>query len=176
MAESRTDEPIEPKRPLEKPSETSAGLPGRAPGDGLSVPSAGILKEKEQKDLENRLVETIKGLGTNMTRKEILALARQVETAKGLDELKRNLETQPGIGRHIPEEVLRDLLQLCQEVREIAGSNLRELKLEIGKTNVMPEYDVNPSSYFSHRFPWVKRLEETELGKSVVIDVQGFLV
>lgn len=149
---------------------------GGEPSPRTEIPSAGILKEKERRDLEGRIVETMKGLGTGMTRKELVALARQVETAKNLEDLKRNLETKANIGKDVPEEVLRDLFQLFQEVREIAESDLRELKLEIGRTNVMKDYEADPGANFSHRFPWVKRLEDTELGKSVVIDVQGFLV
>jgi hypothetical protein len=140
------------------------------------VPEAGVLKEKEKKDLETRIVDTMRNLGSKLTKKEILALASKIEVSKGLDELKKNLESEGGIGKEIPEEALRAVMDLVRGARELAESGLAELKLEISKTAIGKDYEIDLSTYFSHRFPWIKRLEESELGENVVIDVAGFLV
>lgn len=138
--------------------------------------SAGILKEREREDLEDRIVETMKRLGSRLTKKEILALSQKIEVSKGLDELKRGLEAEAKLTKEIPDEVLAEIFRLIAEAREAAESGLKELKLEIVRTNRSKEYEINAATYPSHRFPWVKRLEETELGKSIVIDIEGFLV
>lgn len=138
--------------------------------------NAGILKEKDRSDLEGRIVDTMRKLGSKMTKKEILALAQKIEASKGLDELKKSLESEAKLSKEIPEDVLKEVWQLIQEAREITESGLKELKLEIVRVNPTKEYEIDASTYYSNRFPWVKRLEETELGKSVVIDVEGFLV
>lgn len=43
---------------------------------------AGILKDKEKTDLENRIVDTLKSLNSHMTKKEILALIQRIEVGK----------------------------------------------------------------------------------------------
>lgn len=43
---------------------------------------AGILKDKEKTDLENRIVDTLKNLSSHMTKKEILALIQRIEVGK----------------------------------------------------------------------------------------------
>lgn len=138
--------------------------------------SAGVLKEKEKSDLEGRIVDTMRKLGSRLTKKEILSLAQKIEVSKGLDELKKSLENEAKFSKDIPDDVLEEVCRLIQEAREITESGLKELRLEITKTNPTKQYDIDASTYYSNRFPWVKRLEETELGKSVVIDIEGFLV
>lgn len=138
--------------------------------------SAGILKEKEQKDLEGRIVDTMRSLGSRLTKKEILALAQKIEVSKGLDELRKSLESEAKLSKELSDDVLQEVFHLFQEVRELTESGLKELKLEIAKINPSKNYEIDQATYLSHRFPWVKRLEETELGKNVVIDIEGFLV
>lgn len=46
---------------------------------------AGILKDKEKIDLENRIVDTLKSLNSHMTKREILALVHRIEVGKGLE-------------------------------------------------------------------------------------------
>lgn len=125
--------------------------------------SAGILKEKEQKDLEGRIVDTMRSLGSRLTKKEILALAQKIEVSKGLDELRKSLESEAKLSKEIPDDVLREVFHLIGEVRELTESGLKELKLEISKINPSKNYEIDQTAYLSHRFPWVKRLEETEL-------------
>lgn len=150
-------------------------VPERPQGTNLPPSEAGILKEREKRDLEGRIVETMRSLGSKLTRKEIIALAQRVEVSKGLDGLKRELESDPKIAKEIPEETLKEFMDLIRNARELAESGLEELKLEIGKTNPTRYYDIDKSAYFSSRFPWVKRMEESELGENLVIDVAGFL-
>ncbi len=162
MSETRKDDAPNPeKRPKTPTPESEA--------------AAGVLKEREQKDLETRIVSTMRSLGSKLTRKEILTLAEKIEVSKGLDDLKRRLESDASISKEIPGEVLEAFAALIREARELAGSGLEELRIEVAKTNPTREYEIDRSAYFSHRFPWVKRFEESELGENVVIDVAGFL-
>lgn len=115
--------------------------------------TAGMLKEKEQKDLEGRIVDTMRSLGSRLTKKEILALAQRIEVSKGLDELKKGLENEAKLSKEIPDDILREVYRLIQEAREITESGLKELKLEISKINPSRNYEINESAYFSHRFP-----------------------
>ncbi|MFZ3232971.1 MAG: hypothetical protein WA194_05645 [Patescibacteria group bacterium] len=84
--------------------------------------SAGILKEKEQKDLEGRIVDTMRSLGSRLTKKEILALAQKIEVSKGLDELRKSLESEAKLSKDIPDDVLQEVFHLIQEVRELTES------------------------------------------------------
>ena len=136
----------------------------------------GILKSRDDKDLEGRIVTTMRGLGSKLTRKEILSLASKIEASASLDELRKNLESDGKIGKEIPEEALRAVMDLISQARELAESGLEELKLEVARIPETKEYEIHPEVYFSKKFPWVKRLEESELGKNLVIDVAGFLV
>lgn len=158
MNEERRDDL--PKRPEKRPETVSAG----------------ILKEKDKADIESRIVDTMRALGSKMTRKEILALASRMEVSHGLDELKKGLEKDAGLSEELSDEALNEVFQLIREAREIAGSGLKELKLQIGKTNPTKEYEIDRNAYLSSRFPWIKRFEESELGTNVVIDLEGFLI
>ncbi len=84
--------------------------------------SAGILKEKDVRELEGRIVETMKRLGSRLTKKEILALSQKIEVSKGLDELKRSLEAEAKISQKIPDDVLFEIFRLLGEAREAAES------------------------------------------------------
>lgn len=67
------------------------------------------------------------------------------------------------MSKDIPDDVLREVFRLIQEVREFAESGLKELKLEITKVNRSKEYEIDASAYPSHKYPWIRRFEETEL-------------
>jgi len=43
---------------------------------------AGILKEKEKKDLEDKIVDTLKKLNSGLTKKEIMSLFNKIEASK----------------------------------------------------------------------------------------------
>lgn len=155
----------------EKQPEKDVPKPGKSP-----EMSAGILKKKEREDLEDRIVDTMKRLGSRLTKKEILALSQKIEVSKGLDELKRSLESEAKISKEIPDEALSEVFRLIAEAREAAESGLKELRIEIARVHRSKNYEIDERTYPSSRFPWVKRLEGSELGKSVVVDVEGFLV
>lgn len=85
--------------------------------------SAGVLKEKDKADLENRLTETLKNLNSRLTKKEILSLIHRIEVGKGLEGLRSELEKEKKLeGTKISDELLQDILNLFREVEQIAES------------------------------------------------------
>ncbi|MDD2487590.1 MAG: hypothetical protein PHS92_04425 [Candidatus Gracilibacteria bacterium] len=143
-----------------------------------NINNAGILKEKDKKDLEDRIVETLKKLNGKLTKKEILALFSKVEASKGLDGLRNELEKESKLGgQEISEEMLQDILDLIREAKEIAQKGIDELKLELKKVlNETKEYELDKSIYLSSRFSFIKKLEKSELGKSIILDIAGITV
>lgn len=135
---------------------------------------AGILKDKEKTDLENQIMDTLKSLNSHMTKKEILALIHRIEVGKGLEGLRGELEKEKKLeGAEISDEALEDILSLFREIEKAVGSDLRELKLELGRLNVSKEYTVDTAIYLSSKFPWIKKLEESKLGENIIIDLAG---
>ncbi|HBB27185.1 TPA: hypothetical protein DCZ36_01650 [Candidatus Gracilibacteria bacterium] len=138
---------------------------------------AGILKDKEKTDLENRIVDTLKSLNSHMTKKEILALIQRIEVGKGLEGLRSELSKEKKLsGAEISDSALQDILNLFREVEQVAEFGLQELKLELGRLNESKEYTVDTAIYLSSKFPWIKKLEESKLGDNIVIDVAGIAV
>lgn len=138
--------------------------------------SAGVLKEKDKADLENRLTETLKNLNSRLTKKEILSLIHRIEVGKGLEGLRSELEKEKKLeGTNISDELLQDILNLFREVEQIAESGLKELKLELSSLNESKEYTVDKAIYLTNRFPWIKRLEQSKLGENIIIDLAGIM-
>ena len=146
----------------------------------MDVPSeirAGVLKKKEQSDLENTIVDTLKNLNARLTKKEILSLMHRIEVASGLDGLRKELEKEKKLeNTDITDETLRVIFELFHEVERVAESGLEELKLELSRLNESKDYEIDPLVYPTNKFPWIKRLEESELGKNIVIDIAWMLV
>ncbi|MCK9272636.1 hypothetical protein M0P65_03760 [Candidatus Gracilibacteria bacterium] len=139
---------------------------------------AGILKEKEKKDLEDKIVDTLKKLNSGLTKKEIMSLFNKIEASKGLDGLKKELQKEIKIGgKEIPEEILRSILDLIKESKEITLKGIEELKIELGKVlNESKEYEIDTEVYLSSKFKFIKKLEESELGKNIILDIAGVTV
>jgi hypothetical protein len=134
----------------------------------------GILKDKEQKDLENQIIDTLKSLNSHMTKKEILALIHRIEAGKGLEGLRAELSKEKKLeGAEISDEALQDILNLFREIEQVAGSDLKELKLELSRLNESKEYIIDKTIYLSSKFPWIKKLEDSKLGESIIIDMVG---
>ena len=139
--------------------------------------SAWILKEKDKDDLEWRIVETLKKLNWKLTKKEILELFHRVEVSKWLDGLKKELEKEKMLWwKEITDELLNSILDLIKEAKEVAQKWIEELKFELSKLNESKFYQIDKKAYLSSKFPWVKKLEDSELGKNVVIDIAGIIV
>lgn len=140
----------------------------------LTEQHAGIFKEKEKNDLENRIVDTLRSINSHMTKKEILALINRIETGKGLEGLRAELGKEKKLeGAKISDEALQDILNLFREIEQVAESGLKELRLEIGRLNESKEYVVDKAIYLSSRFPWIKKLEDSKLGENIIIDLAG---
>ncbi|MDD2891796.1 MAG: hypothetical protein PHQ95_02420 [Candidatus Gracilibacteria bacterium] len=137
----------------------------------------GILKDKEKRDLENQIVDTLKSLNSHMTKKEILALIHRIEAGKGLEGLRSELSKEKKLeDAEISDEALQDILKLFREIEQVAGSELKELKLELSRLNESKEYTIDKAMYLSSKFPWIKKLEDSKLGKNIVIDIAGITV
>ena len=74
-----------------------------------------FLKEKEQKDLEGRIVDTMRSLGSRLTKKEILALAQKIEVSKGLDELRKSLESEAKLSKELSRRDTGNTLYILDE-------------------------------------------------------------
>ena len=136
---------------------------------------AGILKEKEKKDLEDKIVDTLKKLNSGLTKKEIMSLFNKIEASKWLEWLKKDLQKEIKIWwKEIPEEILRSILDLIKESKEITLKWIEELKIELGKVlNESKEYEIDTKVYLSSKFKFIKKLEESELWKNIIIDIAG---
>ncbi|MDD2565960.1 MAG: hypothetical protein PHZ26_05035 [Candidatus Gracilibacteria bacterium] len=138
------------------------------------VENAGIFKEKDKLDLESRIVDTLKKLNGKLTKKEIMELFHRVEVGKGLDGLKKELEKEVKLGgKEISDEVLKAILDLIKESTELAHKGIEELKLELNKLNISKIYDIDKKVYFSNKYPWIKKLENSELGENILKDIAG---
>ncbi|EKE29153.1 MAG: hypothetical protein ACD_2C00218G0002 [uncultured bacterium (gcode 4)] len=138
---------------------------------------AWILKEKEKDELEWRIVETLKKLNWKLTKKEIMELFHRIEVSKGLDGLKSELEKEKKLWwKEITDELLWSILDLIKEAKEVAQKWIEELKFELNKLNESKFYEIDKKAYLSSRFPWVKKLEDSELGKNIVLDMAWIAV
>ena len=139
-----------------------------------SVPEikAWIFKEKELRDLESRITDTLKRLNSKITSKEIRELLSRVEVSKWLDWLKNELEkTKKLWWKEISEDLLKTILELIKESKEITQNKIEELKIELNKLNESKFYEIDKKAYITSKFPWIKRFEESELWKNVIIDI-----
>jgi hypothetical protein len=139
--------------------------------------NAWILKEKEKDELEWRIVETLKKLNGKLTRKEIMELFHRVEVGKWLDGLKKELEKEKKLWwKEITDELLGSILDLIKEAKEITQKWIEELKFELNKLNESKFYEIDKNAYPSTSFHWVKKFEDSELGKNPVIDIVWIVV
>lgn len=133
---------------------------------------AWIYKEKEKQELESRIVGTLKSLNGKLTKKEIMELFHRVEVGKWLDWLKKELEKEVKLWwKDISEEVLKAILDLIKESKELAQKGIEELRLELDKLNESKFYEIDKKVYLSSRYNWIKKLEDSELGKNIIIDI-----
>lgn len=133
-----------------------------------------ILKEKDKKDLENRIVDTLKTLNSKLTKKEILELFSRVEVSKWLDWLKNELKKEKMLWwKEISEDLLKAILDLIKESKEITQKWIEELKIELKKLNESKFYDIDKNVYLTNKFAWIKKLEDSELGKNIILDITG---
>ncbi len=133
---------------------------------------AGTFKEKEKKELENQIINSLKKLNSNLTKREILALMNSVEVWKGLDWLRKILEKDKKLwDKEISDDALRAILDLIKEVKEITLHWIEELKLELTYLNESKEYTIDKKVYLSSKFSWIKKIEESPLWKNIIIDI-----
>lgn len=139
--------------------------------------NTGILKDKEKKDLEDQIVDTLRNLNSHLTKKEIVALMNRIEISKGLEGLRSELQKEKKLeNADLSDEALQDIMQLFREVEQVVSSGLEELKLELTKLNKSTEYDVDKLVYLTSRIPWIKRLEESKLGENIILDIAAIAV
>ena len=134
---------------------------------------AWILKEKEKKDFEERVINTLRTLNSRLTKKEVIALFNKIEVSKWLDWLRQELEKEIKIwNSEISEEMLKNILDLIKESKEITLKWIEELKIDLTKVlNKSKSYDVDKRIYLSNKYKFIKKLEESELWKNIIIDI-----
>lgn len=164
MSEVRKDQ--DPKKPLHMPE---------------TLINAGILKDKEKLEIETELIDTLKTMSQRLTKKDINSLLSRVEVGKGLEGLRQELQKEKKLDSvEFSDETLQTILDLIRESKsieqELTKNNIDELKLEISKLNPSIEYEIDKQAYLTNRFPWIKRFENSELGKNIVIDIAGIAV
>ncbi len=138
---------------------------------------AGVLKEKDKLDLESRITETLKRLNGKLTKKDIDSLLSRIETTHSLEGMRKELVKEKKLDNvEISDELLQSILDLIGESREVAKSHIEELKLELSRLNPSPEYTIDNKVYLTNKFPWIKKLEESPLGKNIVLDIAGIAV
>ena len=140
--------------------------------------TAGILKEKEKQDIENALLDTLKSMSQKLTKKDIDHLLSRVEVGRGLEGLRHELQKEKKLDTvEISDETLQAILDLIQESRllerQLTKDNIEELRLELSRLNPSVEYTVDTEAYLTNRFPWIKKFEQSELGKNIIIDLGG---
>lgn len=139
----------------------------------LNQIEAWILKEKEKKDFEERVINTLRTLNSRLTKKEVIALFNKIEVSKWLDWLRQELEKEIKIwNSEISEEMLKNILDLIKESKEITLKWIEELKIDLTKVlNKSKSYDVDKRIYLSNKYKFIKKLEESELWKNIIIDI-----
>ena len=117
-------------------------------------------------------------MNSKLTRKEIISLFSKVETSKWLEGLKQELEKESKIWwGEISDEVLKMILDLINESKEITSKWIEELKIELWKVlNESKDYEIDKNVYMSSKFNFIKKLEESELWKNIILDIAGITV
>jgi hypothetical protein len=143
--------------------------------------NSGIFKEKEKREVESEILDTLRTMSQKLTKKDIDGLLSRVEVGKGLDGLRVELQKEKKLDTtEFSDETLQAILDLIRESRtleqQLTKSNIEELKLKVGKLNPSLEYEIDKQVYLTNRFPWIKRFEDSELGKNIIIDIAGITV
>ena len=139
--------------------------------------NAGILKEKERETIEAEIVEKLGGITKHLTRAEIGRLAERIKTADSIESLKNTLRQEERLEKsELSDEVVHDLFALIEEIRKVVKLSLDELRINIGKIDPEREFSVESAIYPSHHMEWVKRLEKSELGENIILDIAGITV
>ena len=134
-------------------------------------PVSGVLAEEDRKKLERSVLERFKRLGSRLTKKEINSLISQIETAGNLEALKEKIS---GVSKEKSDELLlSEILDLAKEIRESALAGIEELRMDVGNLLKTEELVLKKGTFPSERFAFVKRLEKSELGTDIVLDIVG---
>lgn len=133
--------------------------------------TAGIFKEKEKKDLEWAIRSELKKLWNSLTKKDILELMAAVETSKNLTHLKDVLTDK--IPDREKQETIENILALAKKIREWALEWIKELELQVKNRERKVPLSIKNEFFFSHQYARVARLENSELGKNLILDITG---
>ncbi len=137
-----------------------------------NIDKAWIFKNKEKKELESNIIDAVKKLNSKLTKKEIIHLMRIIETSAWLDWLKNELSEKHVLWtKKIPDDVLKSIIDLINKAKEISKSWIDNLKIEINILNKSKEYDINKNVYFSSKFNWIKKYEESKLWDNLKLDI-----
>ncbi len=128
---------------------------------------AGILKEREKKELEKEIIEKLRFIGKKLSKKELSELLAQIETTKNIESLKNQLKG----GSEQNKEALNLILSLYESIRSGAKEGISELRIDLEKVLQPPTYSRKSWSHFSDRFTFTKTLEQSELWTKIHLDI-----
>jgi hypothetical protein len=159
----------ENRNPLESPPpHKSAKIQKEIPMHG------GILQESDKKKLEGEIASRLKTLGSKFTQREIRDLLTAVETSRSLASLKEKLGEK--VSNQANDRFLEDLLALSDSIRRGAAEGIKELRIDVSNVLKHAPSRLKQGTFFSERFWIVGRLENSELGKNLILDLTGGLV
>ena len=132
---------------------------------------------ERDRQLEGEIASTLKRLSLNLTAHDIRELMHRVEVSQSLESLKQELsERHRGERPDITDEAAQAILDLIRDARRTVETGLQELRIDLAGLNPTRWREIDPSTYPTSRFAWVKRLEESPLGQNIIIDLAGITV
>ncbi len=128
--------------------------------------------------LEEEIGTTLRRLSIHFTAKEIHELMHRVEASQSLDSLRQELSIRRTGEQQteISDEAIQTVLDLIREAREMVDSGLRELRIDVASLNPTRWREIDPSVYPTSRYLWTQKLENSPLGKNILIDIAGVTV
>ncbi len=110
-----------------------------------------------------------------LTAGELDRLKGLVSSAKSLDELRTTVEATSEIPE-MTHEQRAEIIALVEQIRTLSEHERRQLLAEVVTLNESREHEVNNAVFASHRFDFVRRLEESPLGENILRDIAGVSV
>lgn len=137
----------------------------------------GILKESDKKKLEAEIISKLQHLGSELTKKDIRELLAAIETSKSLGALREKIVvSQEKNDGKLTEQLLNELIALAEQIRRGAAEGIRELRIDVRQVLQNPPVHIRKGVFVSERFPILTKLEKTELGENIVVDIAWFTV
>jgi hypothetical protein len=141
------------------------------------VEQAGIYHEERRRAERDFILERLRS--ARVSTKGLDSLRMLMETTASLEDLQRKLEKSE---ESFDAESFAEIKRIISEIRSLSETDLRRLKEDILRadrdirTNPSVFVTIDENAYPSHSLDWVKRLEESPLGESLLRDMAGLAV